>query len=177
MSTFQITQGLAGNDFATLSTDPGARGGKADEFARLAVQEMEVGDFREAEILLQKGLETDPTHLRCRAYIGVCMAALGRDDGAAQAMVRGIVTEHPEEPGGWYALAQVHLLHGNRGVAFKHFAKARELARRDPKFRAQVDRQDPRNPNVIRSLLRDHLLNVFCGWVRSLCRACGRRTD
>lgn len=175
MSTFQITQGLTSNEIKLTGSSDGAQSGKADEFAELAVQEMEVGDYREAEILLQRGLEADPTHVRCRAYIGVCMAALGRDDGAAQAMVRGIVNEYPDEPSGWYALAQVHLLYGNRGVAFKHFATARELARRDPRFRAQVDRQDPRNPNVIRSLPRDHLMNVMCGWVRSLMRACSGR--
>lgn len=166
MSTFQITQGLTKDHLSVVDAEFTNADSKAEEYAALAVKQMEVGDYREAEVLLQKGLEADPAHLRCRAYIGVCMAALGRDDGAAQAMVRGIVSEHPEEPGGWYALAQVHLLYGNRGIAFDHFAKARELARRDPKFRAQVDRQDPRNPNVIRSLPRDHLLNVFCGWMR-----------
>ena len=132
-----------------------------------------MGDFQEAAGLLQQGLDLDPVNLRCLAYMAVCAAALGRGDGVGEQMARKVISDHPEDPSGWFALAQVHLLGGNRSVAFQHFAKARELARRDPRFRAQVDRQDPRNPNVIRSLPRDHLINVVLGRVRALLRMRG----
>lgn len=168
MSTFLVNKSKARDPFKASTFNVGADKDHPNDLAARAAREIEAGGFKEAEKLLHEGLKLDPNHTRCLAYMAVCMAALGTRTEAAEKMARQVIGNHPDDPAGWYALAQVHLLSGNRAVAFQHFGKARELARRDSKFRAQVDRQDPRNPNVIGSLPRDHFLNVLLGRVRAL---------
>ncbi|MCP4574041.1 MAG: tetratricopeptide repeat protein [bacterium] len=171
MSTFMVKKSLGKDPFVAGTFNVAGEASNADECASLAAHELEIGDFQEAEKILQQGLEMDPAHAGCLAYMAVCVSALGRDDGTAEQMARTVISRYPEDPAGWFALAQVHLLGGNRSVAFQHFAKARELSRRDPRFRAQVDRQDPRNPNIVRSLPRDHIINVILGRLRALFRS------
>ncbi len=177
MSTFLVNKPHARNHFVAPTVEVAAGdSAHAHDIANRAAAAIDQGDFKKAEKLLRKGLAQDPTHTRCLAYMAVCVAALADDDGTAEKMAREVINRHPEDPAGWFALAQVHLLGGNRKVAFEHFAKARKLAKRDRRFRAQIDRQDPRNSLAIRSLPRDHYLNVILGRVRNLFRWRSRKT-
>lgn len=177
MSTFLVNKLHVWNPFAGRKVDfKAGDSAHAHDIANRAAAEIDQGDFEKAERLLRKGLAQNPTHTRCLAYMAVCTAALADDDGTAEEMARKVINRHPEDPAGWFALAQVHLLGGNRKIAFQHFAKARELAKRDRRFRAQIDRQDPRNSLAIRTLPRDHVANVILGRVRNLFRWRSRKT-
>jgi cytochrome c-type biogenesis protein CcmH/NrfG len=144
-----------------------------DELARLAAAEIEQADFTTAEKILRRGLEHDPNHPRCRAYMAICGAALDRCFSQAEELARSVTRDYPNEPGGWFALGHVHLLAGKRAVAFQHFAHARELVGRDRGLRAWLARQDPRRPPVIRTLSRDNVLNRICGRLRAWFRPHG----
>jgi hypothetical protein len=61
----------------------------------------------------------------------------------------------------------VNLLGSRRGTAFRHFARARELATADEDLQTELKRADPRRPAVFPSLPRDHGLNVLCGRIRA----------
>ncbi len=164
--TFLTSSNAARNLFVSSTFEVPDDGGRCGELASLAAHEIERGDFAEAEGLLQQGLAEQPDHAGCLAAMAVCMAALGRGGDMAEQMARQVIDKHPDDPAGWFALAQVHLLGGERKTAFQHFATARDLAGRDRRFKARVDRQDPRQHLVSRALPRDHMLNVALGRLR-----------
>lgn len=172
MSTTFLTNKRRGNPSFVGSTYEveDAVTAKVSGLADRAATALEQGDFAKAEGLLRKGLDIIPEHPRCMAYLAVCIAALGRRDGSAEKAARSVITRFPDEPAGWFALGQVHLLEGNRKVAFQHFAKARELADQVDSLQDRLDRQEPRRGPVFPSLARDHGLNVFFGKVWALFR-------
>lgn len=141
---------------------------KISKLADRAATKLERGDFAAAEELLRQGLAQAPDHPRCMAYLAVCIAALGRRDGSAEEAARSVINRYPDEPAGWFALGQVHLLGGDRKVAFQHFAKARELTDRQDSLKERLDRHEPRREPVFSSLTRGHVLNVVLGRVRSV---------
>jgi len=170
-STFLINKKRAPVPFVSSTYEvEDAVTAKVSDLADRAATALEQGDFAKAEGLLRKGLETIPEHPRCMAYLAVCIAALGRRDGSAEKAARSVISRFPEEPAGWFALGQVHLLEGNRKVAFQHFAKARELTDQQDSLQDRLDKNEPRRGPVFASLSRDHFLNVFFGRVWSLFR-------
>ena len=141
-----------------------------DDLTRLAARMIDQGEFSSAEDLLMQALTLDPEHLLCQAYLVICVASLGRNDASTNDMARKLASEHPDDPSGWFALGHLDLMSGRRGAAFAHFAHARDLARRDRRMQAAIDRRDPRMPLVFSSLPRDHALNNFFGQIRALFR-------
>ncbi len=139
-----------------------------DELTRLAAHEIDQSDYEEAEKILKRALEQDEHHPRCRAYMAICMAALGRGVRRAGELARSVTRDYPDDPGGWFALGSVELMAGRRGPAFQHFAHARRLSGREREFRTWIARLDPRRPPVIPALSRDHVLNRLLGHLRSL---------
>lgn len=134
---------------------------------RTAAQLMDQERFAEAEKHLRQGLERDPRHPRCLAYLSVCLAANGRKFVTAEKIAKSVIHANPDEPAGHFALGKVNLLGARRGTAFRHFARARELAAEDDNLQQELKRADPRRPAVFASLPRNHVLNVFCGRLRS----------
>lgn len=170
-STFLINKKRAQVPFVSSTYEvEDAATAKVSELADRAATALEQGDFAKAEDLLRKGLATIPEHPRCMAYLAVCIAALGRRDGSAEKAARSVISRFPEEPAGWFALGQVHLLEGNRKVAFQHFAKARQLTDQLDDLQDRLDRQEPRKGPLFTGLPRDHFLNVLSGRVRSFFR-------
>jgi tetratricopeptide (TPR) repeat protein len=138
---------------------------------RTAAQLMNQGRFTEAETHLRQGLDRDPRHPRCLAFLSVCLAANGRKYATAEKIAKSVVQANPDEPAGHFALGKVNLLGARRSTAFRHFARARELATMDEELQEELKRADPRRPAVFPSLPRNHFLNVLCGrfraaWVR-----------
>ena len=68
---FLVKKSVAHDPFVAGTFDVAGESSHADEFASLAAQELEMGDFQEAEGLLQQGLDLDPVNLRCLAYRAV----------------------------------------------------------------------------------------------------------
>ena len=139
-----------------------------DDLTRMAARLIENGEFTAAEDLLQQALEMNPEHLLCQAYLIICVASLGRNDGSTNDMARKLAEDNPNDPAGWFALGHLDLLAGKRGAAFAHFAHAKDLARRDRRMVAAIDRKDPRGEPVFSKLHRDHPLNNLLGQVRAL---------
>jgi len=139
-----------------------------DKLADLAAAEIERGDFEAADSLLREGLAQDPGHAECQAYLAISLAALGRSDGSAEESARSVIRNHPDNPVGWFALGQVHLLAGRRGAAFQHFAQARDMSARNRGVRQQLNRSDPRQLAVFPNLPRNHFLNMVCGRIRTV---------
>ncbi len=131
-----------------------------------AASAIKVGDFEKAERQLRKALEKEPEHHQCRAYLAICVAALGRNLKEAEQLAKGIARDHRTDPVGHYALGQIKLLAGKRRSAFGHLAKARRLANADPEMMWQLDGLDPRREPVLTALHRDHFLNVLLGRMR-----------
>jgi Flp pilus assembly protein TadD len=134
---------------------------------RTAADLMNQGRFAEAELHLRQGLERDPRHPRCLAFLSVCLAANGRKFATAEKIARSVVQANPDEAAGHFALGKVNLLGSRRGTAFRHFARARELATADEDLQTELERADPRRPAVFPSLPRNHSLNVLCGRIRA----------
>lgn len=134
---------------------------------RTAVDLMNQGRFADAERYLRQGLERDPRHPRCLAFLSVCLAANGRKFVTAEKIARSVVQANPDEPAGHFALGKVNLLGARRGTAFRHFARARELSTWDQDLKVELDRADPRRPAVFPGLPRGHFLNIFFGRIRA----------
>ncbi len=134
---------------------------------RMAAIALERGDVREAEGFLRKGLERQPDHPHCLAYLAVCVAARARQFDKAEKLARSIIRENPYDATAHYALGMVYLGAERRRQAFENFDKARELAQGDRYLQGQLARAEPRRQPVLGFLSRNHPLNIWLGRLRT----------
>ena len=155
-------QGSEGADAAASYRDSADRQ-LVREWGLRAGQQLEEGRVHDAELTLRLALSKVPTDPRCRSLLAVCLAAERGKLVTAEKLARGVLAQDPDDPVAQYALGRVLLESGQRRQAFRYFSRARALAASDPNLRASVARQDPRRSPVIRSLARDHFLNIALG--------------
>lgn len=134
---------------------------------RMAAGALEQGDVREAEAYLRQGLERQPDHPHCLAYLSVCVAARARQFDKAEKLARSIIRDNARDAVAHYALGMVYLGAERRRLAFQSFDKARELARGDRYLQGQLDRAEPRRQPVLPFLSRNHVLNIWLGRLRA----------
>ncbi len=128
------------------------------------------GNFDRAERHLRRGLDKEPDNYQFRAYLAICVAALGRNLKEAERLGREVARDHALDPVGHYALGQIKLLGDQRRSAFRHLEQARRLADSDPEMMWQIDGLDPRCEPVLTGLPRNNPLNVLCGRLRAMFR-------
>ncbi len=138
------------------------------EIVGLAAEEIEQGNFAQAEHYLRQGLSRNPDDHHCRAYLEVCRVACGAKTSEAERAVREIMSANPDDPIVYFALGQIFLLGSRRREAFRMFARARQLASEERDIRRQIRRAEPRRQAVFPGLRRDHPLNVIGGRLRAL---------
>ena len=130
-------------------------------------QAVEAGNIGAAERHLRLGLQEYPDDPKLLSYLSVCAASAGREPEAAEELARRIIRDFPREPAGHFALGNAKLIANKRRFAFQSFARARDLAGRDPQLMQELDRREPRRKTVFHWLPRNHFLNVYGGKLRA----------
>jgi tetratricopeptide (TPR) repeat protein len=133
---------------------------------RKAIRNIEKDNYRTAEQLLRQALEQAPDHPECLAYLAICLAASQRRYVTAEKLAKQVIVKHPYSAQGYYALGRVNLLGARRKEAFRLFARANKLVLGNAEMETELRKVDPRRSPVIRSLPRNHALNIHLGKLR-----------
>jgi len=169
MATSMFTRQDRGRDFVSGETFEVA--GDKESFirniVRLAAGALERGDLAEAEQYLRHGLEREPEHLKCLAYLSICVATRSGQRAQAEKLARKLIHEYPNDATARYALGMVHLTGGKRRLAFDCFSQARELTVGDGLLAGQLQAAEPRRDPVLSFVSRDHPLNIWLGRMRA----------
>jgi Flp pilus assembly protein TadD len=94
----------------------------------------EASALHEAASVLTEGLRRRPDWVSARQLLGIVHADLGQY-GAAIGQFRQVVTQAPEQPGGWGNLGVMLKIEGRFDAAFKAYDRAIALAPQDARIR------------------------------------------
>jgi len=153
-----------GNPFVDELAD--VQNGKSNfmaDIVSMAATALERGDEEEAEQYLRQGLEREPNHHQCLAYLSICVATRIRQNTKAEQLAKTLITENPKDATAHYALGMVYLKVDRRRMAFQQFDKAARLAKGDQFLMGRLQAAEPRKKPFFPSLPRDHFMNVLFG--------------
>lgn len=137
-----------------------------ESLLRSAILSLERGDHETAERSLRQGLARVPEHPGCLATLALCLAEGQHRYVTAERLAARAVRVAPSDPWGYHALGRINLLGGRRQQAFRYLMRARSLAPADPRIIVDLQAMGRRRPPVLRTLRRDHPLNVALGRAR-----------
>ncbi len=162
MSDFKKLLGLGeGSLRQTLQTNP-----KAAAAYELYFQ----GDRAGAEERFQRLLRENPRDADALAGLAIIVAESTGRYVSATKMAAEAVRLAPQKPGGYFALAYVHLLGSKLEQGYRYLMKAKKLAPDNPLLEAGYALYEKERPPVIADLASNHPLNVALGQVRAFGR-------
>lgn len=128
------------------------------------------GDRPGAEERFQRLLRENPRDADALAGLAICVAETTGRYVSATKMAAESVRLAPEQPGGYYALAYIHLLGSKLEQGYRYLMKAKKLAPDDPRLQAGYALYDKERPPVIADLPPVHPVNVLLGQARAFGR-------
>lgn len=124
----------------------------------------------EAKVRFQRILDDDKHNPDALAGLAICIAESTGRFVSATKLATMAVRFAPRSPGGYYALAYIHLLGSKIEPGYRYLMKAQQLAPEDPRVSLGMAQYEMERPPVISDLPREHFLNKALGKSRSLLR-------
>lgn len=128
------------------------------------------GDRVAAEQRFQRILRDNPREADALSGLAICVAESTGRYVSATKLAAEAVRLAPEQPGGYYALAYIHLLGSKLEQGYRYLMKAKKLAPSDPRLEVGYALYDKERPPVVSDLQAAHPLNVVLGQARSFGR-------
>ncbi len=128
------------------------------------------GDRKAAEERFQRILRDNPRDADALSGLAICVAESTGRYVSATKMAAEAVRLAPDRPGGYYALAYVHLLGSKLEQGYRYLMKAKKLAPDDPRLEQGYALYDKERPPVIEDLEPAHPINVLLGQLRTFGR-------
>jgi len=125
-------------------------------------------NYRDASEFFRRALEIDQargsrTDLRYLSYYGLSLAKSGATVGEAVRICRAAVSKDRAHPVLWLNLGRAYRAAGKTSLALEALARAASIAPDNAALARELAEVDRRGAPVLKTLAREHPLNVFLG--------------